>query len=96
MPSKNSLASIKQPPKDKSDYVPTLPANAAGEAQADAKHANAKKNIGRPRLDENQRRDYKITLSITQAQGQKIKNKAGLAGEATYLYDLLEKADAFE
>jgi len=71
-----------------------LPANSEGEEQAAA--PKTKKKTGRPPLKKAEKRDYKITVSMTREQGKKIKEKAGLAGEATYLYDLLEKAGAFK
>lgn len=98
MPSKNSLASIKQPPKEQGDYKPVLPANTdsgAGEGIAEAQPAKtprARKKIGRPPKEKAEKRDYKITLSLTQEQGRAIKKKAGIAGEATYLYDQLLQA----
>jgi hypothetical protein len=51
---------------------------------------------GRPPKAPSEKRDHKITVSLTSAEGAKIKAKAGLAGEATYLYDLLLRAGAFK
>ena len=94
MPSKNSLASLKSP-----ETKTILPANMEGEVIATSQTAgsstskvkNTKKTVGRPKLDKAKKRDYKITLSLTKAQGRKIKEKAGLVNEATYLYDVLQK-----
>ena len=95
MPSKNNLSALKQDKKEK----PILPSNNQPE-QVDTQPAKAPlagiKPVGRPRKKPAEKRDYKITLSLTKAEGAKIKEKAGLAGEATYLYDLLEKAGAFK
>ena len=95
MPSKNNLSALKQDKKEK----PILPSNGQPE-QVDTRpergSLTGKKSIGRPRKKPAEKRDYKITLSLTKAEGAKIKEKAGLAGEATYLYDLLEKAGGFK
>ena len=97
MPSKNNLSALKQDKKPN----PILPATAPEPEQPTPQESTpiattAKpKTIGRPRKRPEDKRDYKVTLSLTRAEGAKIKDKAGLAGEATYLYDLLKKAGAF-
>jgi hypothetical protein len=98
MPSKNNLSALKQDKKPN----PILPARAPEQVQARPQESTQvvarpakQKAIGRPRKPLEDKRDYKVTLSLTRAEGAKIKDKAGLAGEATYLYDLLKKAGAF-
>ena len=97
MPSKNNLSALKQDKKPN----PILPATAPEPEQHTPQESTpiattAKpKTIGRPRKRPEDKRDYKVTLSLTRAEGAKIKAEAGLAGEATYLYDLLKKAGAF-
>ncbi len=98
MPSKNNLSALKQDKKPN----PILPAKAPEPEQPTHQERSApvarptkQKAIGRPRKRPEDKRDYKVTLSLTRAEGAKIKDKAGLAGEATYLYDLLKKAGAF-
>jgi hypothetical protein len=95
MPSKNNLSALKQDKKPD----PILPSSDQSVEQGNREKRvtppTGKKTIGRPRKDPEEKRDYKITLSLTKAEGAIIKSKAGLAGEATYLYDLLKKADAF-
>ena len=102
MPQKNSLAGIKPPDKEK--YVPVLPQeNKALEVSNDPvtpnsqepekpQPATTRKRVGRPPLKKAEKRDYKITLSLTQAQGLAIKKQSGLAGEASFLYNELVKA----
>jgi|TARA_R110001592_G_C13190379_1_gene752510 hypothetical protein len=97
MPSKNNLSALKQdrkpkpilPSADQVERGPTTSENLSAEP-------TKKKTIGRPRKDPKDKRDYKITLSLTKSEGMTINEKAGLAGEATYLYDLLKKAGAFD
>ena len=97
MPSKNNLSALKQDKKPN----PILPATApvpeqpTPEGGAPVTAPAKQKAIGRPRKRPEDKRDYKVTLSLTRAEGAKIKAEAGLAGEATYLYDLLKKAGAF-
>ena len=97
MPSKNNLSALKQDKKPN----PILPAKVPEPEQptpldsAPVAAPAKQKAIGRPRKRPEDKRDYKVTLSLTRAEGAKIKDKAGLAGEATYLYDLLKKAGAF-
>ena len=97
MPSKNNLSALKQDKKPN----PILPAKAPEPEQPALQESVPvatpvkQKVIGRPRKRPEDKRDYKVTLSLTRAEGAKIKDKAGLAGEATYLYDLLKKAGAF-
>ena len=93
MPSKNNLSALKQDKKPN----PILPAKAPEPEQPRSPPVappTKQKAIGRPRKRPEDKRDYKVTLSLTRAEGAKIKDKAGLAGEATYLYDLLKKAGA--
>lgn len=98
MPSKNNLSALKQDKKPN----PILPSTAPAPEQTKSEEggpvaAPAKpKAIGRPRKRPEDKRDYKITLSLTKSEGKIVNEKAGLAGEATYLYDLLKKAGAFD
>ena len=85
MPSKNDLSALKSEP-DTPAILPDKPAVTR----------LTKKAVGRPKKKPAEKRDYKITLSLTQAEGKKIAAKAGLAGEATYLYAMLEKAGIFK
>ncbi|MBL4808235.1 MAG: hypothetical protein JKY31_13270, partial [Rhodobacteraceae bacterium] len=52
--------------------------------------------VGRPAKEKAAKRSYKITLSLTPEEGQKIADKSGLAGDATYLYDQLKNIGAFD
>ena len=95
MPSKNNLSALKQDKKPNPILPSTAPEQARSEESAPVAAPSQPKAVGRPRKRPEDRRDYKVTLSLTKAEGAKIKDKAGLAGEATYLYALLEKAGAF-
>ena len=52
--------------------------------------------VGRPPKGKTEKRSYKITLSLTPAEGAKIAEKAGLAGEATFLYAFLKDSNIFD
>lgn len=52
--------------------------------------------VGRPKKAKSEKRSYKITLSLTEAEGANVAEKAGLAGEATYLYAALKEAGVFD
>lgn len=96
MPSKNNLSALKQDKKLK-PILPSTDQVERGQVSSESLSTQLieKKTIGRPRKAPKDKRDYKITLSLTKSEGTVVKEKAGLAGEATYLYDLLEKAGAF-
>ena len=83
MPSKNSIAELKP---------------IAGPILKDTKMVVSSKvgRTGRPPKHAVEKRDYKITLSLTQAEGAVVKEKAGLAGAATYLYATLQQAGVFK
>lgn len=51
--------------------------------------------IGRPKKDPKEKRDFKVTLSLTQEEGQILVEKAGLVDKATYLYALLKENKCF-
>ncbi len=85
MPRKNDLSTLKTEPETSAILPYKL-----------AVTPLTKKAVGRPKKKPAEKRDYKITLSLTQAEGKKVAVKAGLAGEATYLYAMLEKAGIFK
>ena len=83
MPNKNSVAGLKT---DAPTVIPSKPETTRA----------PEKKVGRPKVPAHQKRSYKITLSLTEAQGETVREKAGLASEATYLYDQLKKAGVFD
>lgn len=91
MPSKNSIGALKN--GDSGSILPSRQEErlTAPETVETISNSSPSKRAGRPRLKEEERRDYKITLSLTQAQGKRIKELAGLANEATYVYAFLKK-----
>jgi len=93
MPSKNDLSALKTSAKKT-----ILPENEARTPPAIKAKQPAEKTgrIGRPPKEKTEKRSYKITLSLTPAEGQKIAEKAGLAGEATFLYAFLKDSGAFD
>lgn len=93
MPGKNSLSGLKRKPSSSGGV---LPESGASNDRAAKGPLTGRKQVGRPRKKPEEKRDYKITLSLTQAEGQKIKEKAGLAGEATLVYAELEKLGLFK
>ena len=99
MPKRNDLSSLKV-----GTQRPILPSSAsapkrtrATSAPGDARHSrrSPKPKVGRPPKPKADKRDYKITLSLTQAQGATVKDKAGLATEAAVIYDHLVKTGFF-
>ena len=96
MPSKNNLSALKDKPRKS-----ILP---IAEVSNDGKLVTTKGGeplmgrtgqVGRPPKEKAEKRNYKITLSLTQAQGDRVKTKAGLASEAAIIYDHLEKTGFF-
>lgn len=86
MPSKNSLAAL----KSGSDTPQILPATPEKPVQA------VKGQGGRPKKAKGEKRSYRVALALTEAEGAILAEKAGLAPEATYLYDVLKKAGVFD
>ena len=97
MPSKNSISGLlKSGGGEKNPILPKTPEPEAGGGTAVVRSPRKSRKIGRPKKAKVEKRDFKITLSLTQAEGEKILEKAGLADKATYLYDFLKKKGAFE
>lgn len=94
MPSKNDLSAL----KTNSTKPTILPVSNTVEPvipRTKAKTVTTGK-VGRPRKAKSEKRSYKITLSLTETEGQKIAAQAGLASEATFLYAELQKAGLFK
>jgi len=93
MPSRNDLSALKTGTKK-----PILPANDGRTVQASETQAPKTKTgrVGRPPKGKTEKRSYKVTLSLTPAEGAKIAEKAGLAGEATFLYAHLKDSNIFD
>jgi hypothetical protein len=88
MPSKNDLSGLKFEEKKILPEPVRTP-------EVESVRVRTRKRVGRPKKAATDKRDYKITLSLTQAEGAKVSNKAGLVNEATYLYAMLEKTGLF-
>lgn len=87
MPQKNSLSALK-----KATAPPILPAQA--DTNASAKPAD--RSIGgRPPLPPSEKRSQKVQISLTPSEKAKLKEKAGLAGEATFIYAKLKELGVF-
>ncbi len=95
MPSKNSLQAVQPAKPAKVERKPVLP-QVPGDQPGSTSAKPRKKRMGRPPLDKAAKRDYKVTLSFTGEQGRAIQAKAGLASEATVLYDHLLKTGFFD
>lgn len=93
MPSRNDLSALKTGAKK-----PILPTNDASTVIAVETQTPKVKTgrVGRPPKGKTEKRSYKVTLSLTPAEGAKIAEKAGLAGEATFLYAFLKDSGAFD
>lgn len=55
-----------------------------------------KARLGRPKKEKAEIRNQKVTLSLTEAERQKLKEKSGMAAEATYLLSVLRDAGVFD
>lgn len=89
MPSKNDLSALKPAPKPK-----ILPSNDGVGTKTETGPLTGKSRAGRkPSPD---KRNYKVTLSLTQSEGAKLAAKAGLAGEATVIYAHLKETGFFD
>lgn len=97
MPSKNDLSALKSPER-KTILPKTAPSNDGPPVRTKGQKPLTGKEgqVGRPPKAKEEKRDYKITLSLTQGQGAKLKDKAGLASEAAVIYDHLQKTGFFD
>lgn len=87
MPSKNDLSALKS-----AQHKPTiLPSNDAPPVEQVAVKPKTGQGVGRPPKGKTEKRSVKITLSLTEAEGTKISQQAGLAGDATFLYAKLKE-----
>jgi hypothetical protein len=97
MPSKNDLSGLKTPERQ-----PILPK--AGQANDGAPVVTKGKKpltekpgrAGRKPKTKAEKRSHKIMLSLTPDEGATVKAKAGLASEATLVYDHLKKTGFFD
>ena len=97
MPKKNDISGLLKTGEG-SQKAPILPATSEPrtEKPSAVEPASSPRRVGRPKKSKVEKRDFKITLSLTQREGEEILKKAGLADKATYLYDFLEKNGAFK
>jgi len=93
MPSRNDLSALKT--GTKKPILPIRSDRDAGTPEPPTIKSETGR-VGRPPKEKTAKRSYKITLSLTPAEGCKIAEKAGLAGEATFLYAFLKDSDIFE
>ena len=90
MPQKNNVSALK---KGAAEPVQTiLPSNDVQSAIT----GEGVGRIGRPRKTRAEKRDYKVTLSLTQQEGARVAEKAGLAAEATVVYAHLKATGFFD
>lgn len=94
MPSKNDLSALKTSSK-KAPILPVSEPVKTAIPQAKAKTVKTGK-VGKPPKPKDEKRSYKITVSLTESEGAKIAEQAGLAGEATYLYAKLHEIGLFK
>jgi len=94
MPSKNDLSAL----KSASAKPAILPSNdeVVSKKPTRGPLTGAPIRAGRPPKAKAEKRSHKITLSLTEAEGAKIAEKAGLAGEATFLYAALKETGVFD
>lgn len=94
MPEKNNVGALR---KKKTGAILTTSDNAVQSAPVMDKPAvkpapaNNTRVGGRPTKPKAEKRSYKIVLSVTESEGAKISQKAGIAGDATYLYARLKE-----
>jgi len=94
MPGKNNVSELRKKkegailtPDIDEVKKPSLPEKVAKPAPAN----NSKGVGGRPAKPKTEKRSYKVVLSLTEAEGRVLSEKAGLAGDATYLYAKLKE-----
>ena len=93
---RSDLSAYKRPSEAPS--LPAVLAEVKKEQPARPVERTPKKRaaVGRPKKPPQNKRDQKITLSLTKKEKQVISEKAGLIPEATYLLSKLRKAGLFD
>lgn len=85
--------------------VPDSPADPAGghEHQSSSNprvvrrpRVEKRPKVGRPRKEKTEKRNQKVTLSLTDAEREKVKEKSGMVAEATYLLSVLRQSGVFD
>lgn len=97
MPSKNDLNALKAP--ERKNILPKTGLLDDGVAVRTEGHRPATGRGGqggRPPKALEEKRSYRVSLSLTQAEGEKVKAKAGLANEATLIYHHLKETGFFD
>ncbi len=89
MPSKNDLSALKGATK-KPVILPSNDLPPVAKMIEKSKPSEGQ-GVGRPPKQKEEKRSYKVTLSLTPSEGAKLAEKSGLAGEATYLYAKLKE-----
>ncbi|MEM1052779.1 MAG: hypothetical protein AAGI28_11860 [Pseudomonadota bacterium] len=56
----------------------------------------APKRVGRPPKDKADKRNQKVAIALTEAERNKLKEKAGMIPEASYLLSILRDAGVFD
>ena len=90
MPSKNDLSALKKTAR-KPLVLPSNDGESVAEGAEKPAPPMRKRVGGRPAKSKAEKRTYKVVLSLTEAEGKALSNKAGLAGDATYLYAQLKE-----
>lgn len=90
MPTKNDLASLKRA-TEKPSVLPSNESPTLRPVQERQAREQNKRVGGRPAKPKAEKRSYKVVLSLTESEGRALSEKAGLAGDATYLYAKLKE-----
>jgi len=91
MPSKNDLSALKKS-TDKPAILPVSSTPLPERVTKPAPVNQSKRVGGRPPKSKSEKRSYKVVVSLTEDEGRALSEKAGLAGDATYLYAKLKEA----
>jgi len=91
MPSKNDISGLlnKTSTAGKNSILPQKTEEPAG-------IQSSSKKSGRPKKKLSEKRDYKVVLSLTPEEWEIVRAKAGLAGDATFVYAFLEEKGFFK
>ena len=90
MPSKNDLSAIKTATQ-KPAVLPSNDVPPVRKVEVKPAPPLSRGVGGRPAIPKAEKRSYKVVLSMTESEGRALSKKAGLAGDATYLYAKLKE-----
>jgi len=99
MPSKNNISQFLKPqkkeailPASKEEKENLEPKKKSPTSRKQVRGVTKETKIGRPKKSQEEKRSFKVVLSLTPSEGENLQKKSGLIDNATYVYSELKKS----